>query len=227
MKISATEKFQRKAGKIPAGSVLKTAFAGAAAALFAAALPACSDLNYTDNKDRLERERDKSDFNKDQHMPDLAGENCTQYKAKVKSFRPISDTISTLLTGSAQENPFRYAENCILKSADESLKPVCEEKRALKEELREYKNDPEVLEEIEEELEYVEDAQYEYAEILYEFADELDEIADDLGIEDPENGWERAWNLMLRREARSYADVVALTARRFCGSDLRKDRRKK
>ena len=211
---------------VRAAFLFKTVAAAAAAGLCAAAIVGCSGIDYKDRKDRLERDRDKSDFDKDEHRPDLAGENCTKYKSKVVSFRPVSDMISTWITGSAKYNILRYAENCILKSADQSLKPVCAEERALKKELREYKNDPEILDEIEEELEYVEEAKEEYAEILYEFAEEVDEIAEDLVDDDPDTGWDRIYNLLVTREARGYADIVALTARRFCGSDLRRPRDK-
>ena len=191
----------------------------------------CSDVDYKDGRDREEDDDDDSRRNRDFTVPprpDFSDQDCTEYQSNVPSFRFASDLISRILTGKAKNNPFRMAEACLLKYIDQSLGPLCEEEQLLKKELEEYRNEPEIVDEIERDLENIEDIKYEYADILYEFAEEIDVVVDEeVVIEDPRNGLERIGNILVTREARSYADVIAFRTRRLCGSTLRRQTRRR
>ena len=190
----------------------------------------CSDLDYKEGGERERGDdsrggRDRVPFDIKGHEPDFYDEDCTEYKSTVKSFRPLTDLFSVLLTGSSKNNPLRQAEACVLKSIDESLKPLCEEEALLKAELKEYENDREIVEEIEKDLRNVQDAKYLYADILYDFAENVDEWIDEyVVLEDPDNGWEKLGNSLLTREARSVSDIIVISANRVCGSTLRRQR---
>lgn len=204
-------------------------FALTMAVFFCFSFLSCSGVDYKEGRDREEddsKKRDRDRFNPDDYRPDLSDQNCAEYQSSVSSFRPLTDLLSTWFTGSSQNNPFRKAEACLVKSIDQSLKPLCEEERLLKDELKEFKDDPEIVDEIEEEREGIEDAKFEYADILYEFADGADDFADTLVSEDTENRWKILKNLLVTREARGYADVIAIRARRLCGSTLRRQTRR-
>ena len=103
---------------------------------------------------------------------DLFTENCGEYPSDIKSFRPLSDMIS----GSAQNNPLRIAENCLLQVMDKNLKPICDEEKILKGELRKGNYNTEDLKEINEYLTQLVKVKQEYADILYEVANEADKM---------------------------------------------------
>ena len=193
------------------------------------ALLSCSKFNFGDDDKRYkdpDGKRGTSRFDRDvlpfeELKPDLFTKNCSGYQSDVRSFR-----FSDILFGSEKNNPFRNAENCLLRAMDRSLKPVCNEEKILKEELKEGNYSDEDIEEIEERLESLEEFKYEYADNFYEIADNTDEAYDIIqdGVDDKvtDGITNLLVDMFVSREVRSYGDVIALRARKLCGSNLRK-----
>lgn len=194
----------------------------------------CSDVNYNEGKGGREGEADPTEADPTRRgrnftppgKPDFSDKNCSEYQS-VKSFRPLSDFFSTVFYGSVEDNPLRKTEACVIKSIDQSLKPVCEEERLLKAELKEYKGNREIEEEIQEELGAIEEVKWEYADILYDFADDVEkDLTKTLEFEDTENKWKIWSNILVTREVRGFADVISFRARRLCGATLRRQTRR-
>ena len=152
---------------------------------------------------------------------------------------------------SSQNNPFTKLENCLLQAMDKSLKPVCDEERSLKAALKKDQGDDETWEEIEETLAYLSEVKYEYADTLYEIADginemyvqtqanvkgevkysdEFYEIVDGINQlvdakvqvnEQETDSVNILADILISEIIGGYGDMIALRARRFCGSTLR------
>ena len=150
---------------------------------------------------------------------DIFQENCGDFPADIKSFRPLSDILSDIFSGSAQNNPLRQIENCLLQTMDEGLKPICDEEKLLKQKLREGNLTAEDLEEINEELVHLEDVKYAYADILYEVAGGTDKFVD---VTISATKFDVLSNvLIIDKKIRGiFKDIVRIKALNLCGSTL-------
>ena len=142
------------------------------------ALPACSKFSHK-GRDRGGDDGGEYKPPKKFSSPEVSLKNCDEHKPKRPSFSPMTDLI---FSGSGK-NPTRKLANCIEKSMDLYLKPICDEENRLKKELKKYQNDEELVAEIEEDMEELERLKYDYAEDFYDFAELPGEIYEDIDDE--------------------------------------------
>ena len=151
-------------------------------------LSSCTRVNYNQEQNRIKQERsddqnnDLPNFTLDEIQDldldelkdkiDLKSENCGDYKSITPSLHIISDPIFRFF--GTKNNPIRSLKNCLAKSIDDSLRPVCEAEQRLNELEREHRDDDLALAEIDQARYNVETIKYSVVDSLYEAADDLD-----------------------------------------------------
>lgn len=148
--------------------------------LFSFSLTFCNPFSLDD--DGRGRKRDSARGEGRFKLPEIKDIDLDEIKKKsfLENCHDYNDAGCFSLLG--QISPARPVCNCIAKSVDEGLKPLCEYEDDLEEALEYYedKRDDDQVEEIKEHLLEVEEAKYEIADELYAMADEFDEVKGDV-----------------------------------------------
>ena len=168
---------------------------------------------------------------------DIFQENCGE------SPSDIALSLSDILSSSAQNNPFRRIEHCLVYTMDESLKPLCDQAKVITTRIKACATNPHICNQghsyndertkILEILILLEQVKTKYANIFYEAANDLDETLTTL-LQDGPTTTEVATDTssadntiadaaildVLIPEQGHFKDIVRIKALNLCGSTL-------